>query len=366
MPTRYYGRRRFLKILLISVILSLIFVVIFLRRQGIFLFSQFLYGLHFSYLNNSKEVSNHIILQPAPTTVLQISLSSLKPLQKTQKGVLSSIEFINPVFLNLESESSNIIPIIVLSNASNIEARDAIRRTWGYDQLYQNNKIQIRVFFLVGIEDFMMKRIHAEQLLFDDVIQVHIPDMYSFIAYRELSAMLWVRSYLPRASFYIKTEDNVIINMKFIINKFLPTIERTTNKNIVIGWFGSEHSIPRGRYQKFINIVLPPSDFNLQYAMSLLYIVTSRASDRMLDAISHVNRIEHPGDPFVTGILRDVAHVQIKNLATSPENYSYKLSNETCGKALETNSKLLFCTSPLLIKSVDEYFKAWHILLSQN
>ncbi|CAF3113213.1 unnamed protein product [Rotaria sp. Silwood2] len=287
----------------------------------------------------SKKVSNHITLQPNPRTMLQTSFSSITTLQKTQK---------------------------VLSNASNIERRDAIRRTWGFDQSYGNTTMQIKVFFLVGIDDFMMKRIHAEQLIFDDVIQVSIPDMYSFIAYREFSIMLWVKLYLPNAPFYIKTEDNVIINMKLIINTFLPTIEHTRNENVVIGWFGSEHSVPRGLYQKFIDAVLPPSTVDLHYAMSLLYVVTSRASDRMLDAISHVNLIEHPGDPFVTGILRDAAHVQMKNLATSPENYRYELTNAACGKALEKNSKLLMCTPLLSVHSIQEYFNAWNILLSQN
>ncbi|CAF1520774.1 unnamed protein product [Rotaria sp. Silwood1] len=364
MFTRYYSRRR-LKKLLISVIL-LIIVVFFFRLQNISLFNQVLYQTYFKHLNISNQISNHTISQLNSITVVQASSSSFTTLQKAQKGVLSLIEFVNPVFLNLESVSSNIIPIIVLSNASNIERRDAIRRTWGFKQSYRNNTIPIKVFFLVGIDDFTMKRIHAEQLIFDDVIQVSMPDMYSFIAYRELSAMLWVKSYLPNVPFYIKTEDNVIINMKLIINKFLPTIERITKENVVIGWFGLEHSVSRGRYQKFIDAMLPPLNVDLHYAMSLLYIITSRASDRMLDAISHINLIEHPGDPFVTGILRDAAHVQMKNLATFSEDFKYVLSNGACGKTLEKNSKLLFCTPLSSMYTIHDYFDAWNIILSQN
>ncbi len=48
-------------------------------------------------------------------------------LQKTSDNVLSLIEFYNSPYLDLESQSSKILPIIVLSKASNVEVRDAIR-----------------------------------------------------------------------------------------------------------------------------------------------------------------------------------------------------------------------------------------------
>jgi hypothetical protein len=101
--------------------------------------------------------------------------------------------------------------------------------------------------------------------------------------------MIWVRSYLPNTLFYIKTKDNAIINMKAIINRLLPTFGNVKNENLVIGWFGLEHSVQRGIYQKFINAIIPPSYVDIYYAMSLLYIVTSKASDHMLDTLNHVD-----------------------------------------------------------------------------
>jgi hypothetical protein len=160
------------------------------------------------------------------------------PIKKRQ-GVMSSIEFTNSPYLTFQSISTNVIPIIVLSKASNIEVRDAIRRTWGFDRPYRNDTIRAKVFFLVGTDDFMTQRIRMEQNVFDDVIQVTVPDMYSFSAYKELSAMMWVRSYLPEIPFYIKTEDDVILNMKVFIDQLLPTIESVSSQHMVIGWFGS-------------------------------------------------------------------------------------------------------------------------------
>jgi hypothetical protein len=359
MFTGYFGRRR-LKTLLISIILSLIILIFIHLGQNNFLFSQFLYQL-----NIRKQVSDQI----RPSSNLIATSNIQTSLQKKSHSVLSAIEFFNSPYLDLESQSFNIIPIIVLSKVSNIDVRDAIRRTWAFNQLYRSNTIQVKVFFLVGTDDYTIKRIRAEQTIFSDVIQVSIPDIYSFIAYKELSAMMWIKSYLPNAPFYIKTEDDVIINMKAIIDKLLPIIESVINENLIIGWFGLEHSVQRGTYQKFIDAVLPPVYLDISYAMSLLYVVTSKASDRMLDTLSHVDSIEHSGDLFVTGFLRDAAQVQIKNLAASVGDYRYELSNGACTEEFQKNSKLLLCTSSLHIgsnHSVSEYFKAWNLLLSQN
>jgi hypothetical protein len=359
----YYGRRRS-KTALFSIVGLLILLAIIYRWQ--FITS---YQFRFNHFNKPRQVPIKHSPQLNRRSVREEILPVRSLLQEKPNSVLSSIEFLNPPYLTLEVESPNIIPILVLSKASNIEVRDAIRRTWAFDQSYGNDTLQTKIFFLIGVDDFIIQRTRTEQILFDDVIQVSIPDMYSYSAYKELSAMMWVRSYLPNAPFYIKTEDDVIVNMKALVNHLLPTIEQISTGNLVIGWFGSEHLIPRSTYQKFVDAVLPPTTVDLQYAMSLLYAVTSKGADNMLDALSHVEFIEHPGDPFVTGILRDAAHVQINNLASSPKNYKYELANGPCREAFEKNSKLLLCTSSLHVgssHSVTEYFEAWNTLVSQG
>lgn len=282
---------------------------------------------------------------------------------------MSIIEFTNSPYLEFQVFPDDVIPIMVLSNASNIEVRDAIRRTWGFYRPYRDNSLRIKVFFIVGTDDFMTQRIIMEQNVFDDVIQVTIPDIYTFSAYKELSAMIWVRSYLPEAPFYLKTEDDVILNMKLLVDQFLPTIESVAEQELVVGWFGSEHSVQRGTYQKFIDALVPTSTDELHYAMSLLYAVTASGADRMIESLRRVELIEYPGDPFVTGILRDVSHVQINNLATASDRLKYELANGDCKISFTRTPTLLLCTTSLhlgAIKSMSEYFDAWNILIDEK
>ena len=362
-----YCDRRCIQTLLISVILSSILVIVVYRQRNPYLFNQSSYKLHYRHLKLPKNTSNKVLLHSK--LILKTLFNLLPSLQKTSNSILSSIEFVNSPFLDFESELSNIIPILVLSKASSIEIRNAIRRTWAFDRFYRNDTIRIKVFFLVGIDDYMVQRIQSEQNIFSDVIQVSLPDMSSFSAYKELSAMIWIRTYLPNTSFYIKTDDDVIINMKSIVDIVLPIIENVKDEPLIIGWFGPGHSASRGTYQKFIDAVIPPSSIDLYYAMNLFYIVTLKAADRMVDTISHIDFIEHPGDPFVTGILREAADVQIKNLALSIENYIYAITDTACKQTFRNNSKLLFCKLSSQVGSthtIAEYFDTWNVVLSQN
>ena len=297
------------------------------------------------------------------------ALPALPPAKIEAPNVLSMIHFSNSPFLDFTEFSTNFIPILVLSKASNIEVRDAIRRTWGFDRLYRGNTLRIKIFFLVGTDDFITQRIIMEQNVFEDVIQVSLPDMYTFSPYKELAAMMWVRKYLPHVDYYIKTDDDVIMNIKLLVDEFLPVVEPISKQPLVIGWFGAEHSVQRGSYQKFVDALVPASAGELSYAMSLFYAVTAAGADRMLEALHDIDLIEYPGDPFITGILRDAARVLTTNLAAAADQLKYQLANGACKKALEKEPNLLICTSSLHTgssKSMPEYFDAWNYLIGEE
>ena len=350
-------------LLMASVVLA---ILCFLKydRQNISSVKRSLHPSYSSHLSQPNKLLQSTKSQSDSTQWSKTFSLLQKQLEEVPKTILSSIGFLHSPFLDLESNSSKIIPVVVLSKTTNIEVRDAIRRTWAVRQSYGNSTMKIKVFFFVGIDEFMMRRVRAEQFIFDDVIQVSIPDTDSFSAYKELSAMLWVKTYLPNAPFYIKTEDNVIFNMKAIIDNLLPTIEPLVQESIIIGWFGAVYTVQRGTYQKFINATLTSIQFDSYYAMSLFYIVTSKATDRMLNAISHHDLIEQPGDPFVTGILREAARVQMKNLGSSPKEFSYDLAVKSCKEAFGNNSKSLFCKTPSqdsISRLIPQYFEVWRM-----
>lgn len=56
------------------------------------------------------------------------------------------------------------ILIAILSRASNVHIREAIRLTWGSPRSYHG--IEVRLSFLVGVDDGMIKQIELEQQLY--------------------------------------------------------------------------------------------------------------------------------------------------------------------------------------------------------
>lgn len=76
------------------------------------------------------------------------------------------VRFQNP---KNESPCSGINPsrtllLAVLSRASNVHIREAIRQTWGAVRAY--NGIEVRVSFIVGVDDKMLKQIEFEQSIY--------------------------------------------------------------------------------------------------------------------------------------------------------------------------------------------------------
>lgn len=317
----------------------------------------------------------HLLEEPPPETLLppptpeqKTVLQQTTPTKKRQ-GVLSTFQFTNSPYLSLSSYPSKFVPIMVLSKASNIEVRDSIRRTWGFYRPYRNDTLRIKTFFIVGTDDFMTNRIITEQIVFDDVIQVSVPDMYTFSGYKELAAMVWVRDYLPGLPFYVKAEDAFVVNMKSFVNKFLPIMDSVADQSTIVGWYTQEQTVPRGAYQKFVDDVMAETSGELKFAINLLYGVTASAADRMIETLAHVKQIDYPGDPFVTGILRDAANVEMTNLEGSSENLRYELANGACKTTFETTPDLLVCTTSLHvgpIRSMSEYFEAWSAIIQQG
>ena len=54
--------------------------------------------------------------------------------------------------------------LAILSRESNVHIREAIRQTWGAIRIY--NDIEIRLVFIVGVDDGMLRQIEIEQQIY--------------------------------------------------------------------------------------------------------------------------------------------------------------------------------------------------------
>lgn len=68
--------------------------------------------------------------------------------------------------------------LTILSRASNVHIREAIRQTWGAIQIL--NGIEIRLMFIVGVDDGMIKQVEIEQNIYHGEIDLFISIFINF------------------------------------------------------------------------------------------------------------------------------------------------------------------------------------------
>lgn len=122
--------------------------------------------------------------------------------------------------------------IIIISKSENYKTRDAIRRTWGSGKNLGNySSIQIRFLFLLDFDEKLQNQIRLENNIFDDIIQVELPQQYTLVTHRVLALLEWSFRYCRTAKFIFKTDDDIFVNM-FLLLKFVsPLIEQMKFQN---------------------------------------------------------------------------------------------------------------------------------------
>lgn len=101
--------------------------------------------------------------------------------------------------------------VLVTSAPTHYDARMAIRHTWGH---YGMRRDTVVAFFLgatgdQGTEEQLM----GENTLFGDLIQGRFVDSYNNLTLKTISILEWVDTYCPQASFVLKTDDDMFINV---------------------------------------------------------------------------------------------------------------------------------------------------------
>lgn len=136
--------------------------------------------------------------------------------------------------------------ILVMSAPSHVEARTAIRQTWGhFDQ-----RKDVSVAFLLGQtnDDKMSKILSLEQDMYRDVIRGNFIDSYSNLTLKTISALEWVRDYCPKVKFVLKTDDDMFINVPRLLS-FVN--KRSKDRNIIFGRLARKWKPIRNKKSKY-------------------------------------------------------------------------------------------------------------------
>ncbi|XP_019734718.1 beta-1,3-galactosyltransferase 2 [Hippocampus comes] len=157
---------------------------------------------------------------------------------------------------------------IIATEALQVEARDAIRQTWGNEHLIRGVPV-VRIFLLGKDEGEAVSRqqqmLQEESRKYHDIIQQDFLDSYNNLTLKTLMGLHWVARYCSRASYVMKTDSDMFINTENLIRKLLrPELKPKTNyftgrvirNNAPIRdrkskWYVSEQEYPNVMYPTF-------------------------------------------------------------------------------------------------------------------
>lgn len=190
--------------------------------------------------------------------------------------------------------------IIIMSAPTHLEARMAIRQTWGH----YGQRSDIGVLFMLGatVDPKVENVLRKEQKTYNDVIRGKFLDSYSNLTLKTISTLEWVDSYCSKVKFLLKTDDDMFINVPRL-QAF--TIKHAKDRNVIFGRLAKKWKPIRNKKSKyyvsqaqFKHAIFP--DFTTGPA----YLLSSDIVRKLYDAALDQTYLKLE-DVFVTGIVAD-------------------------------------------------------------
>ena len=198
--------------------------------------------------------------------------------------------------------------IFVVSLHSNQHLRQAIRRTWGQVSLghwWPNKTLEdnINVVFLFGKhqDDSLNHAIKKESRMYHDVVQEDFEESYLNLTLKSIMALRWTSTFCPSVKFIMKTDDDMIINIPYLI-RILHGLKYETK--LIMGPYN-----PKSRVQRSGRWALTREDFPFEYfppyTSGAAYVIMADLVRDLYETSQYIPLI-NVEDVFITGILAKI------------------------------------------------------------
>lgn len=212
--------------------------------------------------------------------------------------------------------------IAVTSAPSHESARTAIRETWGNVAIRKD----IAVAFMLGStsNETVNSNIEKEQNLFGDIIQGKFIDTYDNLTLKTISMLEWVDKFCPKASYVLKTDDDMFINISKLLDFIL---KRTYEPRAIYGRLAKKWKPIRNKKSKYY---ISPQQYKPaifpDFTTGPAYLLPANlAKELYVAALNHTYfKLE---DVFITGIVAN--NIKIRRIH-APEFLNKKVKLTPC------------------------------------
>ncbi|KAM4749177.1 beta-1,3-galactosyltransferase 1-like [Rhinophrynus dorsalis] len=221
--------------------------------------------------------------------------------------------------------------LLVLVESHDFATRGVIRETWGKESNYRD--VTVVTVFLVGISpittDYVQKLLDEENDLYCDIVQQDFMDTYYNLTLKTLMGMEWVMTFCPDASYVMKIDNDMFLNVDFLIHHvLLPDVP--VRKNYFIGQIAYNFEPIRDKDDKwYVPKEVYPNNTFPPFCCGSGYVFSADMARKIYD-VAQVIKTFYLEDVFMGLCLR-----KLKISPTNPPGdifivYKYKIAYSRC------------------------------------
>ncbi|NXR22473.1 B3GL1 acetylgalactosaminyltransferase, partial [Cinclus mexicanus] len=219
--------------------------------------------------------------------------------------------------------------ILVASSPGDVEARQAIRITWGSRDSWWGQRIL--TLFLLG-QDARREdgaaalSVEDESILYGDIVRQDFVDTYDNLTLKTIMAFQWLSEFCSNARFFMKTDVDVFINTPNLVKLLL---QLNSSRNVFTGYPLIENFAYRGFDRKrFISYEEYPFRLYPPYCSGLGYILDGKLALRTYELMGHIRPLKFE-DVYV-GICLNILKVNITLPQDAEQFFLYKINFDIC------------------------------------
>lgn len=197
--------------------------------------------------------------------------------------------------LKCEGEDHFLV-ILVATRPNEVEARQAIRVTWGQKRTWLGKNVL--TLFLIGKDDERWNQsIEEEYAQYGDIISQNFIESYNNLTFKTIMGFQWISEFCPNAEYVMKVDSDVFVNVKYLVHFLLKT-----NK-IISEFFTGFPFINTKPHRWFVaKAYISTTDypFNVYppYCSGLGYVFSGELSLKIYEMMGHVKPVKFE-DVFV-------------------------------------------------------------------
>uniref|UniRef100_A0A8C5LYN3 Hexosyltransferase n=1 Tax=Leptobrachium leishanense TaxID=445787 RepID=A0A8C5LYN3_9ANUR len=212
--------------------------------------------------------------------------------------------------INQEDKCSGRNPFLValvISESHDFASRNSIRKTWGNVSNYDS--VDIVIVFLVGLTPSrsheVQKMLEKEDGTFRDIIQQNFLDTYHNLSLKTVMGMEWVAKFCTSASYVMKIDSDVFLNVEFLVHQILWPNQPVRN-NFFVGQVYSDARPRRNKMDKwYVPEEVYPSKTYPPYCAGSGYVFSVDMAKKIYD-VAQIVRVIPMEDVFVGLCLKEL------------------------------------------------------------